>query len=120
MINVKRSRGFIAAAAFGVTLIAGGVPAMAGDLGPPVSVKYNDVDASTAEGAAVLYKRIRSAAESVCSPVDHGDTLSKSHEKDCVQKVIARAVTDVGTPALSAVYASNYGPTVPATATASR
>jgi UrcA family protein len=120
MINVKRSRGFIAAAICGVTLTSAGLPALAADLGPPVAVKYSDVDASSAQGAAVLYKRIHSAAESICSPVDHGDTLSKSHEKACVQKVIARAVNDVGTAALSAEYAANYGAKLPATVTASR
>src|SRR6202034_3279634 len=88
--------------------------------GPPVVVKYNNVDPSSAQGAAVLYKRIRVAAVSICSPVDHGTPLSRQHEQACVQKVVARAVTDVGSAALSAVYAANYGGPVPNTITASR
>jgi UrcA family protein len=120
MIIVNSYRGFIAAAIAGATLMSGSLPAVASDLGPPVVVKYNDVDPSSAQGAAILYKRIRVAAVSICSPVDHGTPLSRQHEQACVQKVVARAVTDVGSAALSAVYAANYGGPVPNTITASR
>jgi UrcA family protein len=120
MIIVNSCRGLIAAAITGATLMCGALPAVASDVGSPVVVKYNDIDPSSTQGAAILYKRIRLAAESICSPVDHGDGLSKQHERSCVQKVVAHAVTEVGTAALSAAYAANYGATIPNTVTASR
>lgn len=113
MVIVNRSRGFSAAAVIGAALLLNGLPAVADGLGAPVSVKYSAVDAQTARGAAVLYKRIRTAAESVCSPFDHGDAISMQHMRACVQTLVANAVAKINTTALSAEYAQKNGAPAP-------
>lgn len=90
------------ASAFGLTAM----PAAADSFAPPlqVTVKFADLDISRSQGATVLFGRIRAAAESVCSPLDHGGPLDKTGFASCVKKSIADAVTSVNAPALTAVY----------------
>ena len=81
------------------------------------TVTYTELTASSAQGAAALYNRIRMASAEVCAPLDHGDLVSKMHMKACMQKAIVDAVSQVNQPALTAVYnARNRGslPTVAA------
>jgi UrcA family protein len=80
---------------------------------PQVIVKFGDLDVSTSQGAAALYRRIRSAAVNVCSRMYVDDQSYKWHEKGCLQKVIGDTVTKVNRPALSAVYASKYNASAP-------
>jgi len=101
----------IATTIFGVlgsTLAA--LPAVAGSIDVPTSiVKYGDLDVSNPRGASVLYSRIHSAAEQLCSAFDRSDLGSKARLNACVHKAIAGAVTIVNLPQLSAVYYANYG-----------
>jgi len=120
MTIVKSLRGSLVAATVGTVLTFGGLPAIADGVGAPVKVKYSDVDATSAQGAAILYDRIRSAAESVCSPLDHGDVLSRQHKGACLQNLIAHAVDTVDTPALRAVYVAKSGGSLTNTITAAR
>jgi UrcA family protein len=77
-------------------------------------VKYPDLDVATAQGAAVLYNRIRSAAEGVCARLDQNDLAAMFRWKACVKGAIAGAVTTVDQPGLSALYAAKYGALQPA------
>jgi len=72
-------------------------------------VKFADLDASTSQGAAALYRRIHSAALDVCSRMYVIEQAYRLHSDACLQQVIADAVIKVNRPALSAVYASQYG-----------
>lgn len=73
-----------------------------------ITVSFTDLDASTVPGASILYRRIRSAAETVCSPVSHGDLSSRMNWNICVHRAIGNGVARVNQPALSAVYVDNY------------
>jgi UrcA family protein len=86
---------------------------------PQVTVTYRDLAVKTPQGATVLYKRIRFAADQVCSYLDHGDLSSKAHKSACMDKAIADAVTVVGEPQLFVVYNSNHGAPLPASLTSS-
>jgi UrcA family protein len=79
-----------------------------------VSVSYRDIAVTTQQGATVLYKRIRFAADQVCSYLDHGDLSSKAHKSACMDKAITDAVTAVGEPQLFSVYNSNHSAPLPA------
>jgi UrcA family protein len=81
---------------------------------PQVIVKYADLDVSTAPGAAALYRRIHGAAEEVCSRMYPSTEAYRWHKNACLQQVIANAVMKVNEPALSAVFASDYGTSQPA------
>jgi UrcA family protein len=76
---------------------------------PQVVVKFTDLDVSTSQGAATLYRRIHSAAVNVCWRMYNNELAFRLHKDGCLQKAIADAVTKVDQPALSAVFASKYG-----------
>jgi UrcA family protein len=69
-----------------------------------VKVAFGDLDVSRPEGAAVLYRRIKAAAETVCSPYWATGFAARANTYDCVRSAIAEAVTAVDQPALSQVY----------------
>jgi UrcA family protein len=91
------------------------LPAAADSFEPlKVTVKFGDLDISRPQGAAVLYLRIRAAAQNVCSPFDGSGLSAKMHLDACVKKAVADAVTTVDNPALFAVYSAKTGKTLPA------
>jgi UrcA family protein len=80
------------------------------------TVKFGDLDINGPEGAKKLYKRIKVAAESLCSPVD--GRLLTQHQvfTRCVRGSVQRAVVQVQSPALTQ-YAMQRGIDVGAPAT---
>ena len=70
---------------------------------PSKTVKYGDLDISKAEGAKVLYQRIRAAARSVCDLSIGGDAVLRVAEKACVDTAIDNAVRKVDAPALTSL-----------------
>ena len=67
-----------------------------------ITVKYDDLNISTAHGAAMLYARIRVAAETVCG--DQGSARSLvllSRYAGCVHGAIGAAVAYVNRPAVT-------------------
>jgi UrcA family protein len=78
---------------------------------PQVKVKFGDLDISHPQGAAVLYRRIKLAAESVCTPYWATGFIAQANGYDCVRHAIAEAVSTVNQPALTQVYsAKNRAP----------
>jgi UrcA family protein len=77
------------------------------------TVKFGDLDVSHPQGAIVLYRRIRAAAENVCAPFDGSGLPAKMRLNACVKHAIADAVTRVDKPALFAVYSAKMGETLP-------
>jgi UrcA family protein len=71
---------------------------------PSVVVHFADLDLSRSEGATVLYRRLKGAAETVCAPLDGGDLARHMSFKACVQNAISTAVAKVDQPALSAYH----------------
>jgi UrcA family protein len=71
---------------------------------PSVVVPFGDLDLSRSEGATVLYRRLRSAAETVCAPLDDRGVARHMSFKACVQSAISAAVAKVNRTALTAYY----------------
>ncbi len=71
---------------------------------PQVHVKYADLNVSSPAGAAVLYQRIRVAANQVCGTPDQRDLSRLQQAKTCTDKAIANAVTAVGNDVLTDLY----------------
>jgi len=113
--TVNRFRTVIATALFGAVASSFAVLPAAADSfdAPQVTVKFGDLNISNSQGAAVLYRRIRAAAEKVCSPYDRSGLEAKMHLNACIDKAILGAVTKVNAPALSAVYSAKTGKEVP-------
>jgi UrcA family protein len=83
----------------------GGLP----DAEPPKRVvNFADLDLSRDAGVAALYQRITSAAREVCRPEDFW--TEKTRNFDCRHAAVARAISDVQSPALTSYYlARNKG-----------
>jgi UrcA family protein len=114
MFADNRLISLIATALFGVFSSSFAVPATADSFEPlKETVKFGDLDISRPKGATVLYSRIRTAAEKVCSPYDRRGLSTKMHLNACIKKAVADAVTAVNAPALSAAHIAKRGESLP-------
>ncbi len=115
MTTVTRLRTVIAATLFGA--VAAGfaaLPAIADNSDVPhMTVKFGDLNISNPQGAAVLYDRIRDAANSVCGQEYSSGGIDILLKRVCIEKAIEGAVTKVNAPALSALYSGKTGKEVP-------
>jgi UrcA family protein len=82
---------------------------------PKIVVKYDDLNVSAPQGAAVLFRRIRRAGETLCGSLAGGGLGPKMRMNACVQNAIAEAVTKVNQPQLFAIYKANYKTPSPTT-----
>jgi UrcA family protein len=96
------------------------LPAAADSFEPTTAtVKYTDFNLSNSRDGAVLYRRIRTAAETICSPYDHtGSLSSQMHFNTCVNKAVENAVSKTNEPALIAIYSAKTGTLAPRVASA--
>lgn len=70
------------------------------------TVRYDDVRLISAVGAAVLYGRLRGAAERACSSLDGKTAQLSSRYRACVDDAVSKAVADVNEPLLTKYYES--------------
>lgn len=70
-----------------------------------ITVTYADLNVASPSGARVLYERIRAAAQGACN---YFWFKTDADEARCLQNTIAKAVTKVRQPALTAVYNEKY------------
>jgi UrcA family protein len=73
---------------------------------PSKTVKFADLDIQTAEGAKVLYHRIRLAADQVCD-VNDRDPVMREAKPACVDTAIDNAVKKINAPYLTALRFGN-------------
>jgi len=74
-----------------------------------VTVQFADLDADNTQGAASLYRRLKSAAASVCRDLDPGRQLARARAyTDCLQTALGNAIVAVDRPSLTA-YAAAHG-----------
>lgn len=71
---------------------------------PAMAVSYGDLNLATEDGARALLLRIRLAADSVCPAADNRELARLKVHNRCVHVAIARAVQQVGSPHLAALY----------------
>jgi UrcA family protein len=74
-----------------------------------VEVHYADLNLSTAAGAAALYQRLHSAADTVCNEHGTRDLASQFRSKACVRAAISAAVTQIDRPLLTAYHRAKLG-----------
>lgn len=109
----RNSKHFTMAAVAAVCLATVAVGAHAGEAANGAAartVRYSDLNLNTQAGAAVLYKRIRSAAEQVCGDVDVRRLDEVAAGKACVDRAISSSVHSVNNPLLTRVYSTHVGP----------
>jgi UrcA family protein len=81
--------------------------AVAAELPPSVTVRYDDLNLNSAAGVAGLYSRIQNAATEVCRPAEGPQSVSRMHWtawNECFYHAMAKAVQAVHNDKLSAYY----------------
>ena len=83
-----------------------GVAAAASLNNPPqVVVKYDDLNVRTDQGAKVLYRRIRGAAQTVCEAYEAGGHLiAPAAWRACFNQAMASAVKKIGNERVTALH----------------
>ena len=69
-----------------------------------VTVQYRSTELTTPQGVAGLYRRIRMAASTVCSPFDGAPLEDKLRWNECFNHSVANAVASVQNESLSAYH----------------
>jgi UrcA family protein len=105
-----RLPGLIATVIFGALASSFSAVSTADPSSASITVKYADLDPASPSGARVLYERIRAAAQSACN---YFWFKTDADEARCLQNTIAKAVTKVNRPALSAVYNAKFKVSAP-------
>ena len=85
-----------------------------------VKVQFSDLDLASVDGATTLYRRLQSAAESVCAEHGTRDVGSVSRVKTCISAAMSAAVVDISQPSLTTYYRGKHGYTNAAVRQASR
>jgi UrcA family protein len=95
-------------------------PVLAGSLIeiPSVTISYADLDVTTPQGTAVLYRRIQSAASNVCGFYHSRDLQRLQAWKHCYQFSVDNAVATVNLPQLTALHQGTAGGSLVARRTA--
>jgi UrcA family protein len=92
-------------------------------LEPHVTVQFGDLKTSTAEGIRVLYERINSAADAVCSR-GGGDWYPAEHwaRQECVRATVDHVVRRLDLPRLTAMHRARvpHAPAPPALSAGNR
>jgi UrcA family protein len=70
------------------------------------TVKYSVAVATTADGAAALYRKLQETAARVCGDADlaAGDSFTADSYGSCVADALGKAVQQVGIPMVSAMH----------------
>ena len=68
---------------------------------PSKTVRFSDLDITKADGAKVLYSRIRAAARNVCEFPTITDPILRMANHACIEKAVDKAVNDVNAPLLT-------------------
>jgi UrcA family protein len=68
------------------------------------TVTYGDLNLDSAQGASVLYARLRHAAQDVCSPLESKELTLRSAWQTCVSNALTSAVAQVNKPNVTALH----------------
>jgi UrcA family protein len=71
-----------------------------------VVVRFSDLNLHSSEGVAGLHKRIRNAAQSVCSDLDNRTLALRATYEKCVDEAVTNAVAEVGSSKLAVLASS--------------
>jgi UrcA family protein len=73
-----------------------------------VKVLYSDLNLTSIDGATTLYRRLQSAAESVCAEHGTRDVRSIFRVRTCESAAMSAAVADINQPTLTAYYRAKH------------
>jgi UrcA family protein len=73
-----------------------------------VTVNFTDLDLTRNADVAVLYQRLKGAAQMVCAPIAGQDLGRQMRFKQCIHSALGTAVAKVDQPALTAYYRGQF------------
>jgi UrcA family protein len=77
-----------------------------------VTVRFADLDTTNTQGAAMLYRRLKGAAASVCRDLEPGKQLVRAAVyKNCMHTALSNAIVKLDRPAVTAYAAAHGVPT---------
>lgn len=79
------------------------VPVAGGDA-PKVTVRYDDLQLTTAAGAQKLYSELRAASRHVCAAFEGRELSKVAAWKNCYHTALANAVAQVNRQEVTALY----------------
>lgn len=91
---------------FAVAALSVSALAAAAEVRDSVVVRYADLNLNSQAGVASLHKRIRNAAESVCSPLETRILGLRQAYETCVEGALADGIAAVANPSLSQHHAN--------------
>jgi UrcA family protein len=77
------------------------------------TVRYDDLRLTSQVGVAVLYGRLRGAADRACGPSDSADLPGKARYRTCYDGALAKAVATVDHPGLTQYHELKRGTVTP-------
>jgi len=99
---MKSIKSLVSVAALAIS----GIAAASSHDGHSVVVRYGDLNLNSQADVASLHKRLRNAAESVCSELDNRVMVLRGIYEQCVSEAVSSAVTQVDNPNLSIFHKS--------------
>jgi UrcA family protein len=80
-------------------------PVYAGaEVPPTITVDYSDLNLASSAAVKVLYRRLRTAATTVCGPFDGRGLARKAVWESCYEQALSAAVLEVSEPELTALH----------------
>lgn len=72
---------------------------------PQVTISYSPRELASEQGTRALYRRIRTAAQSVCPGWDSRDLDLWAASRECQSQAVAQAIVQIGNARLAALHA---------------
>lgn len=94
----------IRASVLAAALFCAAAPVMADSEPRAVTVNFDELDLTTAQGAGKLYARLRFAARQVCAPLDGRELTRRNAFKECYSEALENAVKQVNVSAVTALH----------------
>jgi UrcA family protein len=76
---------------------------------PTVTVSYGDLNLASSKGVESLYRRLSTAASTVCGDFDRRSTGQRAKWQECHDQALSAAVFDVNKPTLTALHSGRNG-----------
>jgi UrcA family protein len=105
-IKLNSTAAFLAASFFALACATIGSLAQAAEPAQALTkvVAYGDLNLDSAQGAKVLYARLRSAAQIVCSPLEGRGLIQNGLWQSCFDNAVSAAVGQVNKTTVSALH----------------
>ena len=94
---------FTAAGGLGAPMVA--TAAQPAVEAPQVTISYSPHELASEQGTRALYRRIRTAAESVCPGWNSRDLDEWAASRECQSRAVAQAIGQIGNARLAALHA---------------